>query len=80
MSDRRLTTRRTGGALTAKFQMPNDLLVFRRVAAAQITQQRTPLSHEDQQTAARVMIVFVDLQMLGQMGDSGCENTYLHLR
>lgn len=67
-------------ALTAKFQMSNDLLVFLRVAAAQITQQRTPLSDETQQAAARVMIVFVDFEMLGQMGDAGCENAYLHLR
>ena len=60
--------------------MPNDLLVFLRVAAAQISQQRTSLANEAQQAAARVMIVFVDLQMLGQMGDPGGENAYLHLR
>ena len=60
--------------------MPNDLLVFLCVAAAQITQKRTSPSNEAQQAAARVMIVFVDLQMLGQMRDPGGENAYLHLR
>ncbi len=60
--------------------MPNDLLVFLRVVAAQITQQRTSPANKAEQTAARVMIMFVGLQMLGQMGDSGCENANLHLR
>ena len=64
----------------AQFQFFRDRLITVQVVVLQIFQQTPALADHHQQSAARTVILFVVLQMLGQMIDPLREQRDLHVR
>src|SRR5687767_10732060 len=65
--------------LTAQPQLVDDVLVARAVLLLEVVEQATTLPDHDQQTATRVEILLVRLQMLGQILDPLRQQSHLHL-
>src|SRR5262245_47333360 len=65
--------------LSADAKALNQRLVPLRTAAAQIIQQPAAARHHLQQTPARVVVLFVRLEVLRQLGDAPAENCHLDL-
>jgi hypothetical protein len=60
----------TAARLTPEPESLDQLLVPHRIVAPQILEQSTPLTHDPQQAAARMMIFHVRLEMIGQLVDA----------
>ena len=56
--------------LTPEPESLDQLLITHRSIAPQILEQSTPLAHDPQQTAARMMIFRVRLEVIGQLVDA----------
>src|SRR5215475_8130643 len=69
---------RYGSAANAK--LLDQSLVALLVGTPEIIKQLTTLRHELQEPAARVVVLDVALEMLGQVGDPLSEDRDLHLR
>ena len=61
-------------------QTGDNVLVALKILALDIFQQAATLSYQLEQAAAAVVIFFVNLEMLGQVGDPLGQNRDLHLR
>jgi hypothetical protein len=66
--------------LMAQFQFLGDRLIAAQINRLQIFKQASALADHDQQPAARAVILFISLQMLGQMVDAMREQRDLHVR
>jgi len=64
----------------AQLQLFCNRLVAAQIHALQVFEQAATLADHHQQTAARAVILFVGLQMLGQMVDAMREQRDLHVR
>jgi hypothetical protein len=65
--------------LVAQFQFLRDRLVTAQVRGLQVIQQAAALANHHQQPAARAVILFVGLKMLGQMVDPLRQQRNLHI-
>jgi len=63
-----------------QLQLLGDGLVTFRVRGVEIIQQTAALAYHHQQPAARAVVFFVRLQMLGQMVDPLRQQRNLHVR
>ena len=66
--------------LVAQLQFLCDRLIASQINGLQVFEQAAALADHDQQPAARAVILFVGLQMLGQMVDAMREQRDLHVR
>ncbi len=64
----------------AQFQFLGDRLIASQVNRLQVFEQTAALADHHQQPAARAVVFFVGLQMLGQMVDALGEQRDLHVR
>ena len=64
----------------AQFQFLGDGPIASQVNRLQVFEQAAALADHDQQPATRAVILFVGLQMLGQMVDAMREQRDLHVR
>ena len=69
-----------GSGLLAKPKPRNRCAVSLYVLAGQVGQQAAPLAHELEKPSARVKVVFVRAEMIGQTVDSFGEQGNLNLR
>jgi hypothetical protein len=58
----------------------NNGAISLNIPTLQVIQQPSPLSDDLEQTAAAVMVLFMNLEMLRQIRDSLSKNRYLHFR
>src|SRR3954463_9304533 len=65
--------------LLAQAERAHDLAIALDIGALQVIEKPTTLSHELQQTAARVVVLFVHLEVLGQVLDALAEQRNLNL-
>src|SRR5215470_5046524 len=77
---RRADARQALAVLAAQSKALNQLLVAGIVLALEIIEQAPPLPDHDKKAAARMEILLVRLQMLGQIVDALAEDGDLHLR
>lgn len=56
--------------LSADAEVGDQLSVPLDVSVTDIVEQAAPLTHQHEETPAAVMVLFVDLQMLGEVGDA----------
>ena len=66
--------------LAAQVQAPDERLVARHALALQIIEQRTALADQHQQATARVEILGVDFEVLGEVGNTLGEQGDLDFR
>jgi hypothetical protein len=64
--------------LAANAQLLNERLISLRAASLQILQEPSAPGNHGKQTSARVMILQVRLEVLGQLGDPLTQDRYLH--
>ena len=64
----------------AQFQFLRDHLVTAQIRGLQIIEQAAALADHHEQPATRAVILFVALQMLGQMVDALRQQRDLHVR
>ena len=64
--------------LLAETQLGDDLLVAFKVLALEIVEQPPPLPDHPKQSLPRVMVFFVNLEVLGQVFDVAREQRDLH--
>jgi len=64
----------------AQLQLFGDRLITSQINILQISEQAAALADHDQKPAARAVVFFVGLQMLGQMVDAMREQRDLHVR
>jgi len=65
--------------LVAQFQFLRDRLVAAEIRGLQIIQQAAALANHHQESAPRAVVLFVGLQMLGQMVDALRQQGNLHI-
>ena len=65
--------------LSTQSQLVDQGLIATLVVASKVVEQAPPLAHEHEQPAARVMVLDVDLEMVGELGDALTEERDLHL-
>jgi hypothetical protein len=65
--------------LFAQPQPLDDFAISFCVVVLEIGQMSSPLANQLVQSASRVIVVFVQLQMLGQLADPGGQQRNLHL-
>jgi len=68
------------GGLLAQTKLLDQLLIFPCVLALQIVEQLAALTDQLQQTTARMMILHVGLEMIGQPVDSRSKQRDLYFR
>ena len=81
-SERRLAENksRTSANSVAQLQFLRDRLIAVQIYVLQVFEQAAALADHHQQPAARAVILFVRLQMFGQMVDSLGQQRNLHIR
>lgn len=67
----------TGSGLTAELEYFDDLLVFGGVLLAQVAEEAAAAPNKLEQTATGVMVVFMNLEVLGEVLDASGEQTDL---
>ena len=66
--------------LLAKTEFLNDALIAVKIRSSQIIQQPSPLSDQFQESAAGMVILLMDLEMISEIVDPVAENGYLNFR
>jgi hypothetical protein len=64
----------------AELELLGDRLISRQIRVVKIVQQRAPLADHFQQPPAGAVVFGVLLQMLGEVIDSLCQQSDLHIR
>jgi hypothetical protein len=64
--------------LSTQSQLVDQGLVATLIVASKVVEQAPSLAHEHEQPAARVMVLYMDLQMFGELGDALAEERDLH--
>ena len=67
-------------ALASEAQATDQAAVAAHIGAVQIGQEALAASHQLEQTQAGMLIMLVDLEVLGQLGDTSTEERDLHFR
>jgi hypothetical protein len=65
--------------LSTQSQLVDQGLVATLIVASKVVEQASPLAHEHQKPAARVVVLDVDLEMVGELGYALTEECDLHL-
>ena len=65
--------------LSAQSQLVDQGLVAPLIASSKVVEQASPLAHEHQQPAARVVVLYVDLEMVSELCDALAKERDLHL-
>jgi len=73
------TPQASWGSLTPQPKRLHNSPISLRAFAAQVIKQPPPLAHQFQQATARVMILFMHLEVLGQVLDARRQERNLHL-
>ena len=58
----------------------DDFAVFLDFLVAEVVQKSSSAANHDQKASARVVILFVDLEVLGKLVDPACKQCYLDFR
>ena len=66
--------------LLSQVQPSHDTAIPPNIAFFEVVEQAAPLTDELEQSSARVVVLLVDLEMLGQVADSVAEQSNLDLR
>src|SRR4030095_11248648 len=71
---------RVSGGLLADAETADQFRVPFRILALEVIEQSPPLADKLQQAAARVMVLCVNLEMLGEIVDALAEERHLYFR
>jgi hypothetical protein len=69
-----------GLLLLSEVQGLNQLTIAFDIMITQVVQQPPPLTYQHEQATARMMVLFVNLEMFGKIVDPPCKDSHLDIR